>query len=185
MLNLFISPFPSTIITTDEDPLEMRVYHMLIEREDSLVLLNECTDIGVVQNVTLFRHRRFPRFQEIRMDIPRNIQNAIIRFLNHYHTKRHVEFDCYAFANLAHEVKQHPKEIGRMYWNVQSRPLRLRPGAIVFLMNREASFFHHAAVYLGYGLFLSVYGGHLYISKLRDMKKDFGAERVFLATPHA
>lgn len=47
--------------------------------------------------------------------------------------------------------------------------------------------FHHAAIYIGCGLCISVYGagGDLEIATLQDMKRSFKTNQVVVATPKA
>ena len=48
---------------------------------------------------------------------------------------------------------------------------------VCFLVNYSKNESPHAAVYVGFGLYLSVYGagGNLEFSRLPDMKRDYGA----------
>jgi cell wall-associated NlpC family hydrolase len=63
--------------------------------------------------------------------------------------------------------------------------LRLKVGDIVFLLKSKENDFRHAALYVGHGLYISVYGagGDLEFSTLKDMLRDFDAEHVVTATP--
>ncbi|MCW1891945.1 MAG: hypothetical protein KIH65_001745 [Candidatus Uhrbacteria bacterium] len=183
MFTILISPFLSTIPTADHQ--KVRIYPLVIQKKRTAILLNTHENLGDVRRIKFFRYQKKPALQKIPLDIPPRIRKGIVRFLMSYHAKQDMSFDCYAFANLMGGIKQHEKLLGRTYWRTSPCPKRLKKGDIVFLLNREGNFFHHAAVYLGFGLYLSVYGagGGLEVSRLRNMMKDFGAESVFLAKP--
>ncbi len=120
-----------------------------------------------------------------KLNIDLNTHQSIVDFLNYYHAKQDLSFDCYSFVNMAHEVKQHHKMILEDFWDIKLYQKRLKIGDVVFLVNKKSNYFYHAAIYIGFGLYVSVYGvgGDMEISTLKDMKKDFGAELVLTATP--
>ena len=72
-----------------------------------------------------------------------------------------------------------------MYWEKRRKPFFMKPGHVVFFETGENEFIH-VAVYIGYGLYLSVYGGggDIEITTLADMKKAYiETDRVVLAVP--
>lgn len=181
MLTILISPFLSTIPTADHQTV--RIYPLVIQKKRAAILLNTHQDLGDVRRIKLFRYQKKPALRKIPLNLPLHVRKGIIRFLMSYHAKQDMAFDCYKFTNLVGGIERHEKLLGRTYWRTLPCPKRLQKGDIVFLMNCEGNHFHHAAVYLGFGLYLSVYGagGGLEVSRLRNMMKDFGATSVFLA----
>jgi cell wall-associated NlpC family hydrolase len=70
------------------------------------------------------------------------------------------------------------------HWLTKRLWYRPKYGSVVFLIKGEHNF-RHAAIYIGRGLYISVWGagGDLEIASLKSMKKDFEANRVEIATP--
>jgi hypothetical protein len=124
------------------------------------------------------------RFFPKKMRVPTEVKAAMLNFLRRYHAKQDITFDCYAFANLVKGMDTHKVPYMFKYWETCALPWRLRSGSVVFFLSGE-NHFHHAAVYLGSGLYISVWGagGDLEIATLKSMKRDFGAERAVLAIP--
>lgn len=59
-------------------------------------------------------------------------------------------------------------------------------GEVYFFTSGE-NHFHHAAIYIGAGLFISIYGagGDLEVSSLKDMRRDYRAKHVLVAKPRS
>jgi hypothetical protein len=184
VLTILISPVKKKVITADRQ--RMHIYPLMIKRKGSpSVPLNDCTDLTDTREVKLYAESRCSFFQNSLLNIPAFVHAGIIYFFTHHHAKEHILFDCYAFVNHVRDIKQHHKDQLYLFWKLGSLPWRLRPGDIVFFMSDFARKFHHAAIYIGKGLYLSIYGagGDLEVSTLRDIKRDFEAEQAFLATP--
>ena len=182
MLTILVSRFKVNIITVDGR--NCQVQGAFVERNGHFVHMRACEsfpDIAAVE-IVVMRWRRFWTLM-----IPMRVQESVIAFLRQYHGKCDLSFDCYAFVNLVWGIPQHKVIDAQTHWKTRpywlwSRP---RPGDVVFLLNEELNFFYHAAVYLGMGLYLSVYGagGDLEITSLRDMKRAFGAAYTRFAQP--
>jgi hypothetical protein len=184
VLTILVSPVKKKVITADRQ--RMHIYPLMIKRTGSpSVMLNNCTDLADTREVKLYAESRFSFFQNSLLNIPANVHAGIVYFFAHHHAKEHVLFDSYAFANQVRGIKQHDKTQIYLFWQLSPLPWRMRPGDVIFFMSDFARKFHHAAIFLGRGLYLSVFrpGGDLEVSTLRDIKSDFDAERVFLATP--
>jgi len=123
--------------------------------------------------------KRYPKMLALDGDVKR----AIISFMRDYHAREDFAFDCYAFANLVRSIEPHRLRVLRAYWTLKTLSKRPRAGDIVFLLKGH-DHFRHAAVYLGSGLYLSVWGGggDLEVATLKGMMRDFGATKARLAT---
>lgn len=179
MLTIYVSRRDNDIVTTDG--CLMTVKRAFVSKGNSFVSLQDLEVTCGLDDVELVFVKRF--FQKT-ISIPSNVRLAILEFLRNYHSRQDISFDCYAFANLVMGVDKHKVPFMLRYWDIYSLPWRLSPGSIVFFLG-YGNLFYHAAVYLGSGLFISVWGagGDLEISTLRSMKKDFGAQIVLLAVP--
>ncbi len=124
------------------------------------------------------------KMREIPLPLPGDVAQGILHHLKYFHGRQDNSFDCYAFANLVKGVPQHRMPYMLLHWHKRHLPWRVPIGSVVFLES-GATRFHHAAIYLGRQLYLSVWGagGDLEIATLKTMKRDFDAERVMLAHP--
>jgi len=122
------------------------------------------------------------RFGYARFKKNKELSDAVISFLHNYYGKVDIGFDCYAFATTVKGIPVHTREYLLRFWKLS--PLRKpTPGDVLFFVNGFT--FSHAAIYLGKGLYISVYGagGDLEVSSLRDMRKLYKAGDVMMATP--
>lgn len=189
MLTINISPLKGAMTT--EDGNHFSVFPIFIKQGNKHVVLGEAGDIGQVDAVELMRVAQMTKglpWKWQRLDLPEDVERAVVYFLNNHHERQDMAFDCYAFANLVCGVPQHDKRFARQHWNLD--PVRVLPtaGETIFLMGKEEGSFFHAAVYIGHRLYLSVYGagGELVVSSLQDMLEDFGelgAKWVWQARP--
>lgn len=129
--------------------------------------------IGLMQK---WWHVFFPRW----VTIPPNLHQAILRTLRDYHAKQDMDFSCFSFASLAGG-----NEVFIQKW--RHEPLENpEPGDVIFLTDPSNTGFHHAAVYLGENLYVSVYGvgGDIEITTLEDMQHCYDkATHILKATP--
>lgn len=181
MLTIVVGPRKENIETADKK--NMRVYPLLIEEGNKFRCFQERTDYKTVGDVEILAIRWFLPFRALRLKLSPEIKKSVVEFLRQYHAKRCVDFDCYSFAVLVRGLKQHSKSYLWGLWNFRRPRLFPQVGDIVFLLSENRQRFHHAAVYIGWGLYLSVYGsgGDLEIATLKDMKKDYGAEDIVRA----
>lgn len=170
VLTITIGPRKEGICTADGR--HMTVVTGMIRRGRKLVRLNDMTDLGHVDDVAFEVKSRFRRRK---IDLCDEVRQGVCNFLNGYHARQDMSFSCYQFANLVHGVPQHTCHYLFKHWDVESA-VELIPGGTVFLLDLESQMFRHAAIYLGYGLFVSVYGagGDLEFSTLEDMVREFG-----------
>ena len=166
---------------TTVDGSEMTVKMVLVREAGSFICLQDLESPPDLEDVEIVLLRRFfsKKFQ-----LPHDVKAAILNFLRCYHAKQDIEFDCYAFANMVKGIEVHKVPYLLKYWKTKPLPWRLSTGSVVFLQS-GANHFHHAAIYIGFGLYISVWGagGDLEVATLKSMKRDYGAEEVVLAQP--
>ena len=179
MLTIYVSPCEVPIITVDG--YEMTVKMVLVRGADGFISLQDWEPSSELEDVEIVLMRRF---FDWRFRLPSDLKEAILGFLRCYHAKQDTEFDCYAFANLVKGVEIHKVPYMLKYWDTKPLPWRLPVGSVVFFRSNK-NHFHHAAVYIGSGLYISVWGagGDLEVATLKSMKHDYGAEEVVLAQP--
>ena len=115
-----------------------------------------------------------------------HVNKALEYYFKKYHKKSTLDFDCYAFVNRIERIESHKVRNLYAYW--VTRPLkRPRRNDIILLLNLEKKMFRHAAIYLGHGIYLSVYGGggDIELATLQDLKQTFGPSEVFVGKPIA
>lgn len=113
------------------------------------------------------------------------VKSGILRFLAEFQGKQQEEMDCYAFINLVYDRPEHHRIKLLDYWELRPLRLCLHTGQIIFLLRPKEKEFCHAAIYIGRGLFISVYGagGDLEVAELADMLQGFQATEAFIACP--
>jgi len=172
MLTIFVGWRKQFIGTEDEKT--MKVYPLLVKANGKYQYLND-QEFSDVADVELIVTRWFIPFLGVRIRLTSKLKKGIITFLNEYHAKQYIDFDCYSFAELVENVNQEKLPESRStLWQPRHRVLRRKVGDIIFMRNHKEKNFH-AAIYIGLGLYLSVYGagGDLEVATLRDMKRDF------------
>ncbi len=168
-----------TVTTTDG--FNMRVRPLFIHKNDAYIQLHDCDHFDDVTTVRMVVRKRWGHLKRM----PRNVllEEGIAVYLQTYHAKADISFDCYAFVNLVHKVKSH--KVAYMYEFWDTKPLRRKPevGDILFLGDFKDHLFKHAVIYLGLGLCISVYGGggDVEVSTLADMKRELKARDVVIA----
>ncbi len=113
---------------------------------------------------------------------------AIRHFMNNYHGKEDLSFDCYSFACLYAGVSQGTKDEIAKYWTfTKVQEKQLLPGDVIFLFGRDefGAYFSHAAISIGKNLFVSVYGAgaDLQISTFAMMTQLFAYDSFVRVTP--
>lgn len=145
-------------------------------------LLQECQDFGHISRIT-FRIKlgilSFP------LVLPTHLERAVREVLGRYHAKGNIAFDCYAFANYVAGLPVHPVRFLEKFWSTRLYSGRSRAGDVVFFTEESTQTFLHAALYLGFGLYISIWGagGDFEIATLSDMKHGYGATTVLRADP--
>jgi len=124
------------------------------------------------------------------MATAQNVRKAIANFLSDYHGKWNMNFMCFDFAwSAAFGSSRSRTGNADEHWEFTPfTPKDLRPGSIIMLCGEKINGrtpFSHAAVYLGEGLYASVYGagGDLEVSKLEAMQREFPCREVRIAIP--
>lgn len=162
------------------DGLFMTVFPASVRIEGRSIPLQDCRGIMESGVEIVFKRWIFRR----RFNLTAEVSEGITEFLGDYSIRRD-HFDCYAFVNMVFNVSPHRANYMLRFWN--TAPLITHPdvGNVIFLLTEETQTFHHAAIHLGYGIYISVYGfnGDIEFATLADMKRDYGAADVVLATP--
>lgn len=187
MLEIVIGPNKEGLISRHIG--EMRVFTTLVESDGKYTSLQSLPLFRGLEEVrlTLFRRilpiKGLGLFQARRLTLPLELQKAIIQFLETYHAQENMSFDCYAFANLVAGQPSHQCRFLRKFWWTRPLEKSLRVGSVVFLLDVAEDMFKHAAIYIGYNRYISVYGagGDLEVSTLPDMMRDFRAKQAFEA----
>lgn len=182
MLTIFVGPKREIVQTADGSL--MRVYPMLVRENGHLIHMQKRMDYSDIKEVEFFVVLRTSPFLVFKKKLNAELQKAVVDFLHLYHAKG-TPFSCWNFACLycSVPVSTELPRGWRNLWQVRRRLFK-RTGDVVFLTNRNPKRFH-AAVYLGWGRYLSVYGvgGDLEVSTLRDMCRDFETSETANVVP--
>lgn len=140
-----------------------------------------CKRFPNAEGVSIGVRRRWWEFWFPRLRVPARLRDAVTRILREYHGEGNEDCSCFTFAALAAGG-----ELFFSRWN--HMPLaNVQPGDVVFLITPQevGHTFHHAAAYLGKGLYISVYGmgNDLEVSTLEEMCRLYGATEVVKVTP--
>ena len=178
MLTIYVSPRSQEIITADGQT--MTVKGTFVREEGVFVSLQDYKPPNDLNDVEIVLAKRSWRR---RLKLSDNLKLAITQFLRAYHAKQNMSFDCYAFANMVDGLEKHKVPHLLRFWRLIRRPWLLPIGSVVFFCS-DGSHFRHAAIFIGCGLFISVYGagGDLEVATLKDMKRDYKAKSILLAT---
>jgi len=177
MLMIVVSRRRQTII--DKDGLQARGRLAFVRKGERLRILQACESFEDVTSVRLVMKTwrklvRFPRSEKV--------EKGIAVALRRHHAKVHQWFDCHAFACLVHGLSPYQK-VWHKEWNAVDCKVS-EPGDVVFFLSNDRSLFRHAAVYLGMGMYVSVWGagGPLAFMTLDDLQKFYrNAEVVHFA----
>lgn len=136
-----------------------------------------CDDVEIFSNVLLDSF--------IQIDLSLKLRKTISDFFHYRHVEPDQAFDCYSFVNDFCDIRQHEKSDLATYWKVEKPKQVPRSGDVYFFLDTEKERFHHAAIYLGLGIYVSVYGkgGDIEFASLSDLKSSFGGMDVFHAYP--
>lgn len=174
------------VITEDGTASDVRL--AVVAHNGSFAELDDVASFHDVGEVEVYLRLRWGSLVR-RFNLPASVLKGVAIYLEQYHQQGHMFFDCYAFANLVAGVEPHPCSEAYAFWVMTRRKkgLRRRAGDTIFLVEdtSEGRRFKHAAVYIGSGLYVSVYGawGVLRFSTLRHMQESFGGNRILYATP--
>ncbi len=180
MLSIYVSKKDSRLIAADRSEHEVRFSYVL--KDGGLVFLQDIEPDSSFADVTVKLCKRLYN-QEI--SLSQEIKESIIHFMQRYHAKSDLSFDCYDFVCKYKAVEKHEKLHLLDHWNISRLPMILPVGSVVFLIDPDPAYFHHAAIYIGKRIFLSVYGagGDLEFSTLKSMRRSFKTKTAVLASP--
>ena len=179
MLTLYVEPCEESLVTADG--IQMFVRGTVAREGSEFISLRDWEPSTEVVDVEVVVGKRF--FSK-KIQLPQDVKRAVLNFLRNYHAKQDESFDCYSFSNEVKGLRAHRAYAMRLYWETKSLPWFIPIGSVVFLLGEEGKFYH-AAIYIGCGLYISVWGagGDLEFATLKSMCLDYGAERVVLARP--
>jgi len=179
VLEIVVTPNKERI--TFVDGKTMTVYQTVIKREGKVCRLRECKDFANVRKADIIVLRRAQPFIGLQLNLTPQIKKGIVKVLNRYHRKQKLSFSCYQFVNLVYGVnRRYGTKWWKMFWKVETSHKRRKVGDVVFLVDHAENMFYHSAIYIGFGLYLSVYGagGDLEVATLKDMMRGFDAKDV-------
>jgi hypothetical protein len=160
MLTIFVSPRNHQ--TTTADGQVMTVKGMFVSEAGGFVSLFDYQPPKDLNDVRIVLVRKY-RKNKI-LSLPADLKQA--------------------FANLVKGVEVHKVPYMIAFWEREEKPWRPQPGSVIFYDTGDTQF-HHAAIYLGAGLYISVYGagGDLEVATHRNMMRDYRAKHACLAEP--
>ena len=172
MTNLTINiPFNRRLRITDEDGGHTVVLDARAKSRESPVRLYDA--FGKYTDVQI-RVKRWFIYKTL--EVPTALKNSILEFLDGYcPNDPDMDFDCYQFAVLVCGMPKHTADYAPRFWNLSKLNSEPQVSQIILLVTGATRQFHHAAVYLGLGYYLSVRGagGGLMISSIGDLKRDY------------
>ncbi len=179
MLKLFICSNKQRIVTIDGcifNVLKVFAITNFWKRE-----LSNYPMFYVVENVDFFF--KICGFS-FRIEITPRLKKVIVDFLNNRDLKRKPGFDCYSLASSFCNLPKHKKRDLNLFWELKPLKTWREVGDVIFFMDYD-TYFHHAAIYIGFGLYISVFddGGNIEISRLEDIRVGFKARNIYLAVP--
>ena len=183
MPSIIITPWVRDSIDSYGDVFPVR--HLSFKEGDSYRSLHDRKPFVFDQPLEIrLLVRTWPRLLSARIHVPPTIIEAVRKFLSHYQGQEHT-LDCYDFACTAANVAHHDKAYLVIYWKKICPLRRLQPGTVLFLLNTSTQQFPHAAISLGRGLYISVYGkgGDIEVTTLKAMRRSYGAKNIWVVTP--
>ncbi len=164
------------------DGIIVTAFKTFVETENGMYDLCNYFDFQELDDIEIISQKSF---FSVRLNIPPELKKAIIDFLLTQHIHKDDKFDCYSFVNKYHNVEEHKKSYLMNYWKLKKLVFLPKVGDVVFFLDTSRQLFRHASIYVGWGVYVSVYGagGDIHFATLKDMKNSFGGENIFLATP--
>lgn len=181
-ITIYVTPYNEQVVTADGKYMSVR--RTFVHGVGGFIDLWDWkppSDLSKLSKVDIVLKGQFGLKK---LSIPPELEDAIVQFLRNYHAKANLSFDCYSFVNSIKKVQSHRVPYMLQFWRISRLLWQPKIGSIVFLLSGRNEF-HHAAIHVGYGLYLSVWGagGDLAFATLRSMKRDYGASRAVLAEP--
>ena len=128
-----------------------------------------------------------------RLRLPQKVHDGIIEYLRLRSEHSNDQLDCYAFACLAsglplpeYTEREEPVTPISEIWRVVSPRTPKAGDVIVFEASKDThDWFRHIAVYVGKGLYASVFGfgGELEVATLPELMKMWAATGMFRVVP--
>gem|GEM_PF-5421638 len=118
----------------------------------------------------------------IKLNMTRKVEAAVLHFLKKHHRIFTSQFGCYELVRTIHSLPKHNRRNVSDYWTpVDRKPTN---GDVIFLLNR-GGYFLHAAVSMGNGLYLSIFGieSYLALTTMEQMENAWQPEVVVTVVP--
>jgi len=180
MLSLYIGSAKGWITDSSGDPI--RVYPVYYKKGEESLELRFSTSLPPLDNVEIF-FQWWKYF--IRLPVSEKLRTAILNFMIFKHLVEDRSYNCYSFACEYARVPQHAIEEMLTHWRLKPKRGWARAGEVVFFCSpvEDSVFFHHAAIHLGFGRYLSVWGGggQFEVASLKDMRTSYRAQWIFTA----
>ena len=178
-LRVIIGPRKQPIV--DVDGVRMLAYPLIIRGADGYTALQDCADFQNLEEVDFRLTKLYLPLLFLKVRLIPSLRKAIIEFLKTFNAKQNIDFCCYSFAFLLNELdwRQPKGEVAEDMWSrIPYRVWKRKVGDVVLLVGASK----HVAVYMGFNLFISVFGcgGDLEVATLKDMKVCFGTTKVLV-----
>lgn len=169
------------------DGTELQTFRTLVREGKKYSVFNTAEPLAFPSEIDIERaDKGWRHYRKTELKIPLFIKRKISQFLQEHYTQRDLFFDCYDFVNFIYGHDHHDFQHWLEYWQIKDNR-KLEAGTVIFIVSKspEGFEFHHAAIYLGFDIFASVYGagGGLEFTDLKLMQKVYGDEGAFLALP--
>ncbi len=119
----------------------------------------------------------------------RNLKRVIQNYMIFKHRVCDISFNCRSFVSWYANVGEHDGSKMLDYWEFKPYSRwKVKPGDIVMFLVHESGehfLFRHAAIYLGFNRYLSVWGGggQLEVTTLESMVRCYETGLIFVANP--
>lgn len=169
------------------DGMELQTYRTLVREGKKYNVFNVDKPLIFPDEVNVERaDKGWRHYRKRELNIPSFIKRRISLFLQQHYIQGDLFFDCYDFVNFIYGHTPHNFQSWLDYWQIKD-DRKIEVGTVIFIASKtpEGFEFHHAAIYLGFDIFASVYGagGALEFTDLKLMQKVYGDEGAFLALP--
>lgn len=171
------------IITSDGQQFTVKELSMHRNAKNPVIDLRSLTNHSNINEVELLLEKGW---RKRKLQVPKNVTHGIAEYLKLLSIGERNDKDCYSFACIVSNIPLHKVSDIHNYW--ETKPLdKVEVGDIVIIIssdkeNDKYTNFHHAAVYVGHNLYISVYGlgGDVEVSSLDDMLVEFKGETALL-----
>ncbi len=187
MLSLYILSEKEPIQSRDGKKFEaQKVFYRA--NDELITLQTEDAPLPSLDDVEILLQIFGGWFIKLSISKNRDLKQAIQNYMIFKHHVCDNDFNCRSFVSWYAGVGEHDGSQLLNHWEFKPcNKWMLRPGEIVmFLANegRDHFLFRHAAIYLGFNRYLSVWGGgQLKVTTLESMMECYETRLVYVANP--